>query len=153
MDANIVHISYESGILEDPSQIAPPEMFMMTQSPQAGPENPTKVEIVFTNGLPVRCSELMSGKQFEQPTDIMIFLNLIGGQHGVGRIDIVENRFIGLKSRGVYETPGCTILFAAHQDLEIFCMDKEILRVKNYLANKMSDYVYNGFWFRWVRHN
>lgn len=147
MDANIMHISYESGILEDPSQIAPDELYMMTKSPQSGPDTPTRLEIVFNRGAPVRCSESSTGKIFEQPLHILQYLNQIGGEHGVGRLDIVENRFVGLKSRGVYETPGCRILYEAHQDLEIYCLDREILRVKTFLADKMADYVYNGFWF------
>lgn len=147
MDANIMHISYESGILEDPSHIAPDELFQMTRNPQKGPDTPTRLEIVFSGGAPVRCYDSTTGKTFEQPLHILNFLNKIGGEHGVGRLDIVENRFVGLKSRGVYETPGCRILYEAHQDLEIYCLDREILRVKSFLADKMSDYVYNGFWF------
>lgn len=147
MDANIMHISYESGILEDPSQVAPEELYMMTKSPQSGPETPTRLDIVFNKGVPVRCAESSTGKTLEQPLDILQYLNQIGGEHGVGRLDIVENRFVGLKSRGVYETPGCRILYEAHQDLEIYCLDREILRVKSFLSDKMSDYVYNGFWF------
>lgn len=101
MDANIMHISYESGILEDPSQSAPEELFEMTKCPKNGPENPTTINIVFKCGLPIRCVELLSGKTLEQPVHILEFLNQIGGENGVGRLDIVENRFIGLKSRGL----------------------------------------------------
>lgn len=147
MDANIMHISYESGILEDPSHIAPDDLYQMTKSPQNGPDTPTRIEIVFNAGVPIRCAETSTGKTFEQPLHILQYLNQVGGDHGIGRLDIVENRFVGLKSRGVYETPGCRILFEAHQDLEIYCLDREILRVKSYLADKMADYVYNGFWF------
>ncbi|CAO1408420.1 unnamed protein product [Diamesa tonsa] len=147
MDANMMHISYESGMLEDPSQIAPEELFEMTKCPKNAPENPTTINIVFKCGLPIRCVELFSGKTLEQPVHILEFLNQIGGENGVGRLDIVENRFIGLKSRGVYETPGCKILFDAHQDLEIYCLDREILRIKSYLSERMADFVYNGFWF------
>uniref|UniRef100_U5EV09 Argininosuccinate synthase n=1 Tax=Corethrella appendiculata TaxID=1370023 RepID=U5EV09_9DIPT len=147
MDANIMHISYESGVLEDPGHIAPTELYQMTQNLSNGLDQPTRVEITFNYGLPVRASELLSGKTMERPLDILNFLNKIGGEHGVGRIDIVENRFIGLKSRGVYETPGGTILHCAHHDLEVYCLDREILRVKAFLSSKFSDYVYNGFWF------
>lgn len=142
-----MHISYESGILEDPATIAPEELYQMTKSAQHAPDHPIRLEIVFNGGVPIRCSESTTGKSFEQPLHILQYLNHIGGEHGVGRLDIVENRFVGLKSRGVYETPGCRILFEAHQDLEIYCLDREILRVKSYLAEKMADYVYNGFWF------
>lgn len=146
-DSNFMHNSFESGILEDPSQIAPEEIFQMTRNPVNGPDTPTRIEIVFQAGLPVRCAETATGKTYEQPVHILQYLNKVGGEHGVGRLDIVENRFVGLKSRGVYETPGCKILFEAHQDLEIYCLDREILRVKSYLADKMSDFVYNGFWY------
>jgi argininosuccinate synthase len=147
MDANIMHISYESGILEDPSQAGPEELFQMTKSPQNTPNSPLRLEIVFNQGTPTRVVNSQTGNCFEQPLHILQYLNQIGGEHGIGRIDIVENRFVGLKSRGIYETPGCTILYEAHQDLEVYCLDREILRVKSYLADKMADYVYNGFWF------
>lgn len=142
-----MHISYESGILEDPSHIAPDDLYQMTKNPINGPDAPVRIEIVFNAGVPVRCVETSTGKTFEQPLHILQYLNQIGGEHGVGRLDIVENRFVGLKSRGVYETPGCRILYEAHLDLEIYCLDREILRVKSFLADKMADYVYNGFWF------
>lgn len=147
MDANIMHISYESGLLEDPAIAAPEELYQMTQSPQKSAETPTTVEIIFKDGTAVRASELVSGKTMERPVDILTFLNKIGGEHGVGRIDLVENRFLGLKSRGVYETPGATILYVAHRDLEVYCLDREVFRVKSFLASKMADYVYNGFWY------
>ncbi|KAL9695239.1 hypothetical protein quinque_014524 [Culex quinquefasciatus] len=147
MDANIMHISYESGLLEDPAIAAPEELYQMTQSPQKSAETATTVEIIFKDGAAVRASELISGKTMERPVDILTFLNKIGGEHGVGRIDLVENRFLGLKSRGVYETPGATILHVAHRDLEVYCLDREIFRVKSFLASKMADYVYNGFWY------
>lgn len=147
MDANILHISYESGILEDPAHVAPDELYQMTKDRSKWPDSPTRVEVVFSHGLPIRCSELTTGKSFEQPLDILNFLNVIGGEHGVGRVDIVENRFVGIKSRGVYETPGGAILYTAHLDLELFCLDREVYRLKRYLQERMSDYVYNGFWF------
>ncbi|EDS38293.1 argininosuccinate synthase [Culex quinquefasciatus] len=147
MDANIMHISYESGLLEDPAIAAPEELYQMTQSPQKSAETATTVEIIFKDGAAVRASELISGKTMERPVDILTFLNKIGGEHGVGRIDLVENRFLGLKSRGVYETPGATILHVAHRDLEVYCLDREIFRVKSFLSSKMADYVYNGFWY------
>lgn len=146
-DANILHISYESGILEDPGHIAPENLYMMTKDPTKGPDFPTRVEITFNNGYPIRCSELLTGTTFIEPLDILIFLNKIGGEHGVGRIDLVENRFIGMKSRGVYETPGGTILHCAHLDLELYCLDREVYRLKKYLQDRMADYVYNGMWF------
>lgn len=147
MDANIMHISYESGILENPSMAAPEEIYQMTQSPKKSSNTPVKVDITFKEGLPVRVVELSSGKAMDTPLDILTFLNKIGGEQGVGRIDLVENRYLGLKSRGVYETPGATILHVAHKDMEVYCMDREIFRVKSFLALKMADYVYNGFWY------
>ncbi|XP_055639160.1 argininosuccinate synthase [Toxorhynchites rutilus septentrionalis] len=147
MDANIMHISYESGILENPAVAAPDELYQMTQSPVKSPNTPMKVEISFKEGVPVSVTELQSGKKMDTPLDILTYLNQLGGEHGVGRIDLVENRYLGLKSRGVYETPGATILHIAHRDLEVYCLDREILRVKSFLASKMADYVYNGFWY------
>lgn len=146
-DANILHISYESGILEDPQNIAPENLYTMTKDPTKGPDYPTSVEITFSNGFPIRVSELLTGTTYIQPLDILTFLNKIGGEHGVGRVDLVENRFIGMKSRGVYETPGGTILQCAHLDLELFCLDREVYRLKKYLQDRMADYVYNGLWF------
>ncbi|XP_055914340.1 argininosuccinate synthase [Eupeodes corollae] len=146
-DANIMHISYESGILEDPNQIAPNNLYEMTKDPKLAPSKPYRVKIHFQNGLPVKAEDMQSMKTFKKPIDILKFLNEVGGLYGIGRIDIVENRFVGLKSRGVYETPGGTILFSAHQDLEVFCLDREIYRTKSYLRDSMSVYVYNGFWF------
>lgn len=146
-DANILHISYESGILEDPAHIAPEEIFQMTKSPNKWPDSPTRVDIVFNQGLPIRCSVLATGKSFEEPLDILNFLNVVGGEHGIGRVDIVENRYVGIKSRGVYETPGGTILNVAHLDLELFCLDREVFRIKRYLQERMAEYVYNGYWF------
>nr|CAD7451855.1 unnamed protein product [Timema tahoe] len=148
MDANLMHISYESGILEDPSQAAPPEIYQMTTDPMKSPDTPTLLEITFKNGVPASVKNLTDGRgPYTNPLQMFIYLNKVAGQNGVGRIDIVENRFLGLKSRGVYETPGGTILHQAHVDLEAFCLDREVLRLKSYLRDKMADYVYNGFWF------
>jgi argininosuccinate synthase len=148
MDANLMHISYESGVLEDPAEPTPAEIFQMTLHPQCAPETPCKLQINFEHGIPISIQNLTEGgPAVTDPLQMMTVLNQLGGQHGVGRIDIVENRFIGLKSRGVYETPGGTILHAAHTDLETFCLDREVLRVKTFIRDKMADYVYNGFWF------
>ncbi|PSN33936.1 Argininosuccinate synthase [Blattella germanica] len=148
MDANLMHISYESGILEDPAEPAPAGLFQMTVDPQRAPDKSCKLQINFKQGIPVAVKNLTDGSNAEtDPLKMFVLLNQLGGKHGVGRIDIVENRFIGLKSRGVYETPGGAILHAAHTDLETFCLDREVLRVKTYLRDKMADYVYNGFWF------
>ncbi|CAG9767232.1 unnamed protein product [Ceutorhynchus assimilis] len=147
MDANLMHISYESGILEDPNQEPPKDLFLMSADPREAPKQGTRLEISFVKGFPVRLIDDETSSIYNEPLEIFLKLNEIGGKHGVGRIDIVENRFLGLKSRGVYETPGVTILHHAHTDLEVFCLDKEIYRVKQTLRDKLSDYVYNGFWF------
>ncbi|XP_012215769.1 argininosuccinate synthase isoform X2 [Linepithema humile] len=146
-DANLVHISYESGILEDPAIPAPKELYKMTTDPINSALEAEKIEISFKKGYPVNVKSLKDGKIFDTPLTILEYLNQIGGAHGIGRIDIVENRYIGLKSRGIYESPGAKILHIAHQDLEVFTLDREVLRIKSYLTEKMSDYVYNGFWF------
>lgn len=118
----------------------------MTRKPKTF-MNPIQIEITFKNGLPIIINDLSTNQTLSKPLEILNYLNKVGGEYGVGRIDIVENRFIGLKSRGVYETPGGTILYAAHNDLEIFCLDREVYRVTKMLRDKMSDYVYNGLWF------
>lgn len=146
-DANCMHISYESGILEDPLQVAPENLYELTKDPLGAPQKPYNIEVHFEKGLPTKVNDLETGKAYLRPFEILAFLNELGGKYGVGRIDIVENRFVGLKSRGIYETPGCTILYTAHQDLELYCLDREVFRTKSVLKDRMSDYVYNGFWF------
>lgn len=145
MDANLMHISYESGILENPKTAPPQEMFQMTKAPMHAPDVILKLSITFLHGVPTCLT--IDGQEITQPLQMFNMLNKVGGENGIGRIDLVENRFIGMKSRGVYETPGGTILHAAHTDLEIYCLDKEVFRVKEVLSNKMSNFVYNGFWF------
>ncbi|XP_043518773.1 argininosuccinate synthase [Frieseomelitta varia] len=146
-DANLLHISYESGILENPATLAPKQIYKMTNDPLNSPTEPEEIEVSFEQGYPSSVKKLKTNEIFLTPLKIIECLNEIGGIHGIGRIDIVENRFIGLKSRGVYESPGAKILHEAHQELETFVLDREVSRVKSYLTNKMSDYVYNGFWF------
>lgn len=147
-DANMLHISYESGVLEDPNVVAPSNLYELTLDPVTHSSlPPTRVVIHFVQGLPTRVEGLACNQVYSTPMEMLRFLNELGGKYGIGRIDIVENRFVGLKSRGVYETPGGTILYAAHQDLEVFALDREVLRTKQLLRDRMSDYVYNGFWF------
>ncbi|XP_055384583.1 argininosuccinate synthase [Condylostylus longicornis] len=146
-DANIMHISYESGILENPKTVAPDHLYEMTKNFSETPNYPYHLEIHFNVGLPTKVKDLKWGKTYENNVEILKFLNEIGGTYGIGRIDIVENRYVGLKSRGIYETPGASILFKAHQDLELFCLDREVYRLKSYLRDRMADYVYNGYWF------
>lgn len=147
MDANIMHISYESGILEDPMTIAPESLYQMTKGPKLWPDFPKKLELHFDKGKPVKVIDLDGKKEISDPLKMLEYLNEVGGCHGVGRIDIVENRFVGLKSRGIYETPGASILYAGHEDLELLTIDRETYRIKTYLRDRMADIVYNGFWF------
>ncbi|XP_041974042.1 argininosuccinate synthase isoform X2 [Aricia agestis] len=149
-DENIMHISYESGVLEDPAAVPPAGIYKMTRDLEQADDYPSTIDIVFDKGIPVSVT-VPSGQQKPlRVTDALALvetLNKLGGQHGVGRIDIVENRFLGLKSRGLYETPAGTILHVAHLDLEAFALDREVLRLKKYLQDRMADFVYNGFWF------
>lgn len=146
MDANIMHISYESGILENPWNHAPDGMQTMTIDPMKSTNTPDKLEIEFKHGVPIKVTNLGDKTTCNSPLELFQYVNKIGSKHGVGRIDIVENRFIGMKSRGVYETPGGTILYHAHLDIETFTMDKEVRKIKRDLAVKFSEQLYNGFW-------
>jgi argininosuccinate synthase len=148
VDENLMHTSYEAGILEDPELAPPAEMFKKTLSPQDAPDETFEISIEFKNGLPVKITEhasqkVISGTQLE----IFTYLNKIGGNNAIGRIDIVESRFVGMKSRGVYETPGGTILHKAYQDLETLVLDREVILLKSCAAPKIAQLIYNGFWF------
>lgn len=148
IDENLMHTSYEAGILEDPQATPPGYMFKKTVSPMDAPDKAQQLVIEFKSGIPVRVSNVDTKVQIDSsPLAIFSYLNQIGGANGVGRIDIVESRFVGMKSRGVYETPGGTILFKAHQDLESITLDREVLLVKAMFAAKIAQLIYNGFWF------
>lgn len=147
MDANLLHISYESGILEKPECPPPDNIYQMTSNPDTWPDKEDKLRIEFKRGVPVKVKNLNTNEEFNDSLEIMNYLNKIGKTHGIGRIDIVENRFVGMKSRGVYETPGGTILFHAHMDLETFCLDREVRKIKQSLVPRYAEIVYNGFWF------
>lgn len=147
IDANLMHISYESGILEDPNTHAPEDLYLMTVSSDKCQDQPTSIDIEFKNGIPICVKNLKDGTTRTDALEIFQYCNKIGGENGVGRIDIVENRFIGMKSRGIYETPGGSILLTAHLDLEVFTMDREVRRIKRELDQKFADQVYRGFWF------
>ncbi|XP_064457172.1 argininosuccinate synthase-like [Ornithodoros turicata] len=147
MDANIMHISYESGVLEDPSLPAPDTLYQMTTDPKISPTRSDIVEIEFVKGIPTTVRDVSTGETHTGALDLFCHLNALGGKHGIGRIDIVENRVIGMKSRGIYETPAGTILHAAHLDLELFILDKEVWRLKQYLSEKFGEQVYGGLWF------
>ena len=142
MDANLLHISYEGGVLEDPWVGPPPGMFRMTVDPEDAPDEPQVVTIGFRAGTPVSVDGVEMG-----PVPLLTLLNEIGGHHGVGRIDIVENRFVGMKSRGVYETPGGTILYHAHRAVESLTLDREVANLRDELSNRYAEMVYNGFWY------
>ena len=142
MDANALHISYEGGVLEDPWNEPPENMFRMTTSPEAAPDKAQYVTITYENGDAVA----VDGERLA-PYALLMKLNEIGGAHGVGRVDIVENRFVGMKSRGVYETPGGTILHKAHRAIESLTMDREVLRIRDGLIAEYASLVYRGFWY------
>ncbi len=145
-DRNIWHISHEGGVLEDPANEPEDSMWQLTLSPEKAPETPRYVVVEFEAGTPVG----VDGKKLN-PVELVNKLNKIGGENAIGRIDLVENRLVGMKSRGAYETPGGTILAQAHRELESICLDKETLRIKDQLAIKYADLVYNGQWFTPLR--
>jgi argininosuccinate synthase len=141
-DRNLFHISYEGGILEDPWSEPPAKMFLLTNSPEGAPDVPVEVQIDFAGGDPVA----VDGEELG-PAALLTRLNRIGGEHGVGRVDLVENRFVGMKSRGVYETPGGTILHAAHRALESLTLDREVLHLRDALIPRYAEMIYYGFWY------
>ncbi len=141
-DGNLLHISYEGGILEDPWAEPPDDIFQLTASPQDAPDSPEIIEITFDSGDPVA----LNGQPLS-PARMLAELNRLGGKHGIGRVDLVENRFVGMKSRGVYETPGGTILRQAHMAMESITLDREVLHLRDSLVPKYAELVYNGFWF------
>lgn len=146
-DENLYHISYEAGILEDPNVTPPVDMWKLTTNPEKAPDTPEHLAITFKAGIPVKVENLGDGHVETDPLDLFLYLNHLGRKHGVGRVDIVENRFIGIKSRGCYETPGGTILRAAHVDLEGLAMDREARRLRDSLGVRLSEILYNGYWF------
>jgi len=141
-DANLLHISFEGGILEDPWAEPPADMFVMTKSPQEAPDKPHYLEIHFEQGDPAE----VDGQRLS-PANLLAVVNEIGSEHGVGRVDLVENRYVGLKSRGVYETPGGAILRAAHMAVESITLDREVMHLRDSLSPRYAELVYNGYWF------
>lgn len=146
-DENLMHISYESGILEDTGNEPDPDMFKLTTSPKNAPDNEIKICIEFEKGIPIKVINLTDDVKVTGSLELFTYLNTLGSQNGIGRIDLVENRFVGIKSRGVYETPGGTILFHAHQDLEGITLDKEVMHLKELVAPMVAKIIYNGFWY------
>jgi argininosuccinate synthase len=142
MDANLLHISYEGGVLEDPWAGPPHGMFRMTTDPEDAPDEPEVIVVGFRAGNPVS----VNGVEMK-PVELLTVLNEMGGRHGIGRVDIVENRFVGMKSRGVYETPGGTIMYHAHRAVESLTLDREVAHLRDELALRYAEMVYNGFWY------
>lgn len=141
-DRNLLHISYEGGILEDPWLEPSEDMYILTTAPEKAPDEPEYVEIDFSRGNPVAVNGLKL-----HPASLLALLNEKAGRHGVGRVDMVENRFVGMKSRGVYETPGGTLLYAAHRAIESLTLDREVMHLRDSLVPRYAELVYNGFWF------
>jgi argininosuccinate synthase len=146
-DENLMHRSYEAGLLEDPAAPAPEDMFKLTRAPGKAPDVPAVLDLHFKDACPVRVENVEDGTVHEDPVALFTYLNEVGGLHGIGRVDMVENRFVGIKSRGVYETPGGTILHHALRDLEGLAMDREVLRLRDMLSPRFAELIYNGFWF------
>jgi argininosuccinate synthase len=141
-DRNVWHISHEGGVLEQPGTAPPADLFMLTTAPESAPDEPEEVTIGFVNGTPMS----VNGAELDA-VDLVVALNTIGGRHGVGRIDLVEDRLVGMKSRGVYETPGGTLLYSAHSELEQLVLDRRTLAAKDNIAPRYADLVYEGRWW------
>jgi argininosuccinate synthase len=141
-DANLLHISFEGGILEDTWKEPPEDMFVMSVSPEDAPDQASYMEVQFKEGNPIA----VDGKSLS-PADLLAHLNDLGGRNGVGRVDLVENRYVGMKSRGVYETPGGTILRVAHQAIESITMDREVMHIRDGLVSRYAEMIYYGYWF------
>lgn len=141
-DGNLLHISFEGGILEDTWREPPEEMFVMSVSPEDAPDQATYMEVEFNAGNPVA----VDGKDLS-PANLLAHLNVLGGRNGIGRVDMVENRYVGMKSRGVYETPGGTILRVAHQAMESITMDREVMHIRDGLVPRYAEMIYYGYWF------
>jgi len=146
-DDNLLHISHEAGILEDPGLECSEDIYSHTVSPENAPDKSTKITIEFKDGIPVTVKNLNDNTVKTDPLELFEYLNKIGSENGIGRLDMVENRFVGIKSRGVYETPGGTILHMAHKDIEGIAMDREVMRLRDMLSAKFAELVYYGFWF------
>lgn len=146
-DDNLLHISHEAGILEDPNAPADEEVYSRTNGPDKMPNEPEIIELSFKDGIPVMVENKAAGRKETKPLPLFQYLNELGTKHGVGRLDMVENRYVGIKSRGVYETPGGAILHVAHRDLEGLTMDREVMKLRDTLSPKVAELIYNGYWF------
>jgi len=146
-DENLMHISYEAGILEDPMHEPMERMFQLTVSPKNAPDKETIIEITFEKGIPVEVRNLSDGTVKKDALNLFSYLNELGGKNGIGRLDIVESRYVGMKSRGVYESPAATILHIAHRDLEGITMDREVMKIRDMLIPVFAEKIYCGYWF------
>ncbi len=144
-DDNMLHISHEAGVLEDPNHAADEGVYSRTNSTENSPDKPDIITIDFESGIPVKVTN--GDKSVTGAVELFEYLNELGTLHGIGRLDMVENRFVGIKSRGVYETPGGEILYNAHRDLEGLTMDREVMKLRDYMSLKVAELIYNGFWF------
>jgi len=146
-DDNLMHISHEAGVLEDPMYALQKGMLEKMVMPQDAPDMETRIAIHFKDGRPVKLINKEDGTVKQDPYELYVYLNELAGKNGIGLLDMVENRFVGIKSRGVYETPAATVLHIAHKDIEGIAMDREVMRLVNMLTPKFAEIIYNGFWF------
>ncbi len=146
-DENLLHISHEAGVLEDPNAVCEESVYSLTTSPEDAPNEPDVISLTFKNGIPVKVKNQTDGVSKSEALELFLYLNELGSKHGIGRLDMVENRYVGIKSRGVYETPGGAILRQAHQDIEGITMDREVMRIRDTMSLKIAELIYNGFWF------
>lgn len=146
-DLNLFHMSHEAGELEDPKLQPREDMFRLSVSPLEAPDRETRLSIQFDRGVPVKVTDSSNGSVVTEPVALLAYLNKVAGDNGIGRVDIVENRFVGLKSRGVYETPGGSILYRAHHDLEGITMDREVMHLRDTMSPQYAALIYNGLWF------
>ncbi|MDR2760356.1 MAG: argininosuccinate synthase [Rickettsiales bacterium] len=146
-DENLLHISHEAGILENPAKECPEEVYNRSNTPEKAPDRVTKIKITFRDGIPIKVENMNDGVVKTDSLELFTYLNKLGAENGIGHLDMVENRFVGLKSRGVYETPGGAILYIAHRDIEGIAMDREVMRLRDMLSPELARLIYNGFWF------
>ncbi len=146
-DENLMHISHEAGILEKPEYVPEDSIYSRTTSPQKAPDKVSTIIVHFKDGTPVKIENKEAGVVKTDPLELFLYANKIGAENGIGRIDMVENRFVGIKSRGLYETPGGTVLMAAHRDIEAIAMDREVMKLRDMLSPMYAEIIYNGFWF------
>jgi argininosuccinate synthase len=146
-DENLMHISHEAGILEDPAFQPSEDIFSRTVAPKNAPDQELIIALEFKQGIPVKVTNQHDETVKDKPLELFMYLNKLGSENGIGRVDMVENRYVGIKSRGVYETPGATILRVAHMDIEGITMDKEVMHLRDMLTPKFAELIYNGYWF------